>query len=250
MNALNPSLPLILFQLARKLTHILFALVLRTILLLILPFLTPGFASSTEEGFVQIFNGTDLAGWDGMPGAWSVRDGAIESLGAKLGKNWLIWRGAEVKEFELRLRFRFIRGNSGVQVRSHDLGNWQVHGYQVEIAAREKMGLWHESLWREKERTTLATAGQKVHIAPDGSRTVAVFADPAKLQAAVKINDWNKLIVIGEGNRLVQIINGVVLAELIDEDRTRSKRSGVIALQDHGNGCLVQYRDIRLKVTH
>ena len=46
----------------------------------------------------------------------------------------------------LRLDFQYEAGNSGVQVRSDDLGDHQVYGYQVEIAAQNKMGLWHHSL--------------------------------------------------------------------------------------------------------
>ena len=30
-----------------------------------------------EDGFVPMFNGKDLTGWEGVPGAWEVRDGAI-----------------------------------------------------------------------------------------------------------------------------------------------------------------------------
>jgi hypothetical protein len=202
-------------------------------------------AAESEVGFVSIFNGKDLTGWDGMPGFWRVQDGAIHSGGTT--KNWLIWRGGEVRDFELRLRFRYSKGNSGVQVRSQDKGNWQVHGYQVEVAAKSAMGLWHESLWTEQERRFLATAGQKVWIAADGSRKVEQVADPAKVQAAFKENDWNDLTVIGIGSRLVQIINGVTFSELTDQDRTRSLRSGVVAFQDHGGGCVVEFKDIRLK---
>jgi hypothetical protein len=180
-----------------------------------------------------------------MPNSWHVKDGAICSGGTT--KNWLIWRGGEVTDFELRLRFRYTKGNSGVQVRSENQGNWQVHGYQVEVAARSAMGLWHESLWTEQERRFLATAGQKVWIAPDGTRKVEQFADPVKVQAAFRENDWNELTVIGDGLRLVQIINGVVFAELTDQDRTRSRRTGVIAFQDHGAGCIAEFKDIRLK---
>lgn len=202
-------------------------------------------AAETEKGFVALFNGKDFTGWDGMPGAWTIRDGAIRSGGTR--KNWLIWRGGEVRDFELRLRFRFTAGNSGVQVRSLDQGDWQVHGYQVEIAPKDQMGLWHESLWTEQHRRFLAVAGQKVHIAPDGTPTVEQFEEPAKVKAAFRENDWNDLVVIGKGIQLVQIINGTVFSILEDEDRTRSRRSGVIALQDHGNKCVAEFKDIRLK---
>ena len=49
------------------------------------------------------------------------------------------------------------------------------------------------------------------------------------------------------GARLVQKINGVVFAELIDEDAKHSSRSGLLALQDHGKGCVAAFRDIRIK---
>ena len=201
--------------------------------------------AEVEAGFVSLFNGRDLSGWDGMPATWTVKDGAICSGGTK--KNWLTWRGGEVTDFELRLRFRFTRGNSGVQVRSENKGDWQVHGYQVEIAPRAEMGLWHESLWKEQERRFLATAGQRVRIAPDGTKKVEQVGAPAGEQAAFKENDWNDLIVIGDGLRLVQIVNGVVFSELFDEHAVRSRRTGVIAFQDHGNHCVVEFKDIRLK---
>src|SRR5262245_42426863 len=34
-------------------------------------------APAAESGFTDLFNGKDLSGWEGMPGFWSVRDGAI-----------------------------------------------------------------------------------------------------------------------------------------------------------------------------
>lgn len=202
-------------------------------------------AAASEDGFVSLFNGKDLTGWDGMPGTWWVKDGAICSGGTT--KNWLIWRGGEVGDFELRLRFRYSKGNSGVQVRSEDRGNWQVHGYQVEVAARAAMGLWHESLWTEQERRFLATAGQRVRIAPDGKREVGSIGDPDAIQSAYKENDWNELAVIGSGSQLLLFINGVLFSELIDLDRARSRLSGVIALQDHGRNCEAEFKDIRLK---
>ena len=39
-------------------------------------------APADEEGFVAMFNGTDLTGWDSKPGGWWVEDGAITSESA------------------------------------------------------------------------------------------------------------------------------------------------------------------------
>jgi len=202
-------------------------------------------AADDESGFMRIFNGRDLEGWDGAPGVWSVEDGAIRSHGPD--KTWLVWRGGEVADFELRLSFRHVSGNSGVQVRSEDRGVWQVHGYQVEVAARDEMGLWHESLWTDQERRFLAIAGQRAHIAPDGTKTIESIGEAGAIQAAFKPEDWNEMTVLGRGKLLVQKINGVVFAELIDEHRAGSRSSGVIALQHTGNKCVAEFKDIRLK---
>jgi hypothetical protein len=36
-------------------------------------------AAALEAGFTSMFNGRDLAGWEGRPGWWSVEHGAIMS---------------------------------------------------------------------------------------------------------------------------------------------------------------------------
>jgi hypothetical protein len=205
-------------------------------------------AADEETGFTRLFNGKDLTGWEGDPKVWSVQDGAIRCESPEeQTRNWLVWRGGTPGDFELRLRFRFTRGNSGVQVRSKEIEKCMVRGYQVEVAAREKMGLWHHSISPSKHRSHLATAGQKVQIAEDGRKTVESIGAPERIQAAYRENDWNDLTVIADGPRLVQIINGTVFAELIDEEKEHSARSGVVAFQDHGRGTVVEFKDVRLK---
>ncbi|MFP4057061.1 MAG: family 16 glycoside hydrolase [Candidatus Brocadiia bacterium] len=198
-------------------------------------------------GFVPLFNGHDLGGWRARPGAWEARDGAIWCTGRSKQKNWLIWEDGEPADFELRLEFRFLEGNSGVQVRSKEIAPFMVRGYQVEVAERGAMGLWHHSLAPARHRSHLATAGQKVHIAPDGTKSVEQLAPPEKVQAAYREGEWNRLVVTAQGPRLVQEINGVVFAELVDEDAEHASRRGVVALQDHGRGTVVGFRNIRLR---
>ncbi len=55
------------------------------------------------------------------------------------------------------------------------------------------------------------------------------------------------MTVIARGPRLIQKINGVVLADLTDEQTVFSSRSGVIAFQDHGKGTVVEFKDIRIR---
>ena len=203
--------------------------------------------AATEPGFTSVFNGVDLAGWEGDEKAWNVRNGAIQSTGGKTKKNWLIWRGGELRDFELRLSFKFTKGNSGVQVRSKEIAKWQIRGYQVEIADATKMGLWHHSLAPEKYRSRLATAGQRVHIGIDGKKKTEQLTEPAKVQSVCRDNEWNELVIRAVGSRLVQKINGVVFAELVDEEAKYAAQSGLLALQDHGKGCIAEFKDIRIK---
>ncbi|MCP4848169.1 MAG: DUF1080 domain-containing protein, partial [Verrucomicrobiaceae bacterium] len=208
--------------------------------------------SQKDPGFQPIFNGKDLSGWEGDEKAWTVVDGAIQSIGDQTEKNWLIWRKDQPADFILRLEFRWDKGNSGVQVRSDDLGKWQVFGYQAEVASQDKMGLWHHSLLakdhpRRKERHLMATAGQVVTLAPDGSKTVKQDRDPKKVQSHFKEHEWNTMEIIAQGPKIVHKVNGVMFATVIDHDKEMSRKKGFIALQDHGKGCVAAFRNIRIK---
>ena len=184
--------------------------------------------------------------------AWKVVDGAISCTGLEKTRNWIIWRGGTPSDFVLRLDFNYEAGNSGVQVRSDDQGNHQVFGYQVEVAAQKVMGLWHHSLLARDDpareaRHLMATAGQEVTIATDGKKSVKQVAAKEEIVAHYRQKGWNRMEIIAEGNTLTQKINGVVFSKVADDDKRMSRRKGVIALQDHGKGCQVAFRNIRIK---
>ncbi|MFN5756965.1 MAG: DUF1080 domain-containing protein, partial [Planctomycetia bacterium] len=98
-----------------------------------------------EPNVMQVlFNGSDLAGWDGDSRLWSVRDGIIHGEttpeNVAKGNTFLIWQGGVVRDFELRLSFRCnATNNSGIQYRSKRItdttapNQWVVRGYQHEI---------------------------------------------------------------------------------------------------------------------
>lgn len=206
----------------------------------------------SEEDFISLFDGKTLAGWDWQPGSWEVRDGAIWCTGKAKEKNWLVWRKEQPANFILRLEFRWEKGNSGVQVRSDDLGDWQITGYQVEVAEGAVMGLWHHSLLakdhpKKEVRHLMATAGQSAVIKEDGTKSVEEKADPAELRARYREHDWNSLEIIAEGDTLIQMINGIEFSRVTDRDADMSRKRGFIALQDHGKGCSVAFRNLRLK---
>jgi len=75
----------------------------------------------SEKGFVSIFNGQDLLGWDGKTLKWCVEDGAIlaRSVPERPCKkhHYLTWTGGRAGDFALRLRAK-VTVNSGVMIRA------------------------------------------------------------------------------------------------------------------------------------
>ncbi len=205
-----------------------------------------------ESPFKRIFNGKDFTDWDAQPGSWEIRDGAIWCKGTAKSKNWIIWKGKAPENFVLRMKFMWESGNSGVQVRSEKLDDWQVRGYQVEVAQQDKMGLWHHSLLDKEDpvkkiRGHLSLAGERVIISKQGEKKVEQVEPAKEVQSVYKENEWNNLVVICRGPRVIQKINNVVFSDLTDHHEGYARTKGVIAMQDHGKGCVVAFKDIEIR---
>ena len=75
-----------------------------------------------HAGYVSLFDGKTLTGWDGRPGVWSVEDGAIIGVSTKeknAGNTFLVYHGVEARDFDLKLEIKVEwGGGSGVQYRS------------------------------------------------------------------------------------------------------------------------------------
>lgn len=208
-------------------------------------------AGEMEPGFVAMFNGKDLTEWDGKPGWWRVENGALtaESTPEKpcAKHNYLIWRGGQPGDFELRAEYRIIGpgANSGIQFRSRALPDWDTSGYQADIEVGDQ---WTGCLFEHK-RGGVSMRGQKTAIKPDGKKEITPLGDPKKLLEAVKPGDWNSYRILALGNEIVLEINGVVMCRALDQQAGTVARAGVIALQMHpGPPMKVQFRNLRIKV--
>jgi len=84
--------------------------------------------------------------------------------------------------------------------------------------------------------------------APAAPEWVAALGDRDALMKLIKLGEWNHLHIIAQGRQLTHIVNGQVMAILIDDDPAGLKTKGVIALQieQFGQG-KVSFRDIWLK---
>jgi Domain of Unknown Function (DUF1080) len=211
--------------------------------------LLPAFAG---DGFVSIFDGKDLRGWDGDPAYWRVEDGAIvgETKPGEIPKQntFLIWRGGEPADFELRAEYRITGGNSGIQYRSMELPDirWAMKGYQADIDAEQK---YTGQIYEERGRGFLALRGQSVAIETGAKPMVlGTLGSDAELKAAIHAPGWNDYDIIARGNVLVQILNGRVMGMLVDDDAASRKMSGLIGIQLHaGEPMKIEVRNIRLR---
>jgi hypothetical protein len=207
-------------------------------------------AADDEAGFKQIFNGKDLDGWDGDNKFWSVRDDAITGQttaeNPTQGNTFIIWRQGELDDFELRLTYRIVGGNSGIQYRSADMGNHVVGGYQGDFEAGDT---YSGILYEERGRGILAQRGQKTTIGSDHKpQATGSVGDSAELQKAIKKEDWNDYTIIAQGNHLQHFINGKQTVDITDNDGEKRKMNGILALQLHaGPPMTVQFKNIRLK---
>lgn len=214
--------------------------------LLIMPASLP----ADEDGFNSIFNGKDLTGWRCDPGYWSVKDGAITATTTEQNRltynTFCIWDEGTPANFQLRLKYRIVGGNSGVQYRSRvvDEEKFVVSGYQADIDSSPRYsGINYE----EKARGILAERGESVTLSGEKDKHVIRFADAADLQNHIKQEQWNEYLIVARDRHLQHFINGVLMSETIDNSE-KFTESGIIALQAHaGPPMQVQFKDIALK---
>ena len=215
--------------------------------------LSPG----DHAGFESIFDGASMKGWDGDPAFWKVEGGAL--VGQSTAENavkqntFLIWRGGEPANFELKVEYRLNSTNSGIQVRSvqlpagGDIGKWVMKGYQADIDfANQFTG----QIYEERGRGFLAMRGQATWV-PDGGkpRVIGNLQQSAdELKAIIRGSDWNQVHIIARGHTIIQVLNGAVTSMVVDDDAANRKDSGLIGFQMHvGPPMKVEFRNIWLK---
>jgi hypothetical protein len=230
---------------------------------------------SNHTGYKSLFDGKTLTGWDGQPGVWRVEEGVIvgETAAEKFDhyafpNTFLIYHGVEAKDFDLKLEIKVEKGGgSGIQYRSSvgmppgaptgTVGQgrdprWEMIGpqadfwYPVSEQAKDYSGQLYS---QNTTRGIIAWRGQVVESLPGNSpQLVGVIGDRAKLGAYVKDGEWNQYTIIARGGVIMHILNGQLMAVLVDDDPASSNNvSGLFGLQIEGVPCKVSFRNLWLK---
>ena len=191
-------------------------------------------AAAAEGGWISLFNGKDLTGWEQKNGkaTYEAKDGCIVGTSAPNSPNSFLCTTKDYGDFELEFEVKVDAAlNSGVQIRSQSIPSYQngrVHGYQVEIAVDGFSG----GIYDEARRGKFLNAEQPTE----------------KIKGLLKDNEWAKYRVICKGDHIQTWVNGVQVTDLRDD----MTKSGFIGLQVHGVGARTDplrawWRNIRLR---
>jgi hypothetical protein len=196
------------------------------------PRLTADDRKEDKEGWVQLFNGKDLEGWEVFPsgtGPWKVEDGILKSSGSK--NSHLFTKRDDYQNFHYRIEAKISdKGNSGQYFRAQFKGGYPP-GYEAQINSthvdRIKTGSLYpfKGLSNEDKKKILVT------------------------EMLVKPDEWFTQEVIATGNHIIIKVNGKTTVDFVDKNNTYMK--GRFALQQHdatkGVDTVVQFRKIEVK---
>ena len=207
-----------------------------------------------DGGWVDLFNGTDLEGWE-VKGAsesnFFVEDGIMVAE-TKMGiPNTFLATTKNFANFELEVDFKVNKGmNTGVQIRSgvyevptstpylngsleESTRDWKagtVNGYQIEIDPSDRA--WSGGFYEEGGRGWLVPLNEN-----------------EEARKAFRQENWNHFRIIADGNHFEIWINGVKALETTDDKYS----NGFIALQLHSIknedqlGLRVLWKNIRIR---
>jgi hypothetical protein len=190
-----------------------------------------------QDGWVNLFNGKDLSGWEQLNGEakYTVEDGMIVGTTVMNTPNSFIRTEKLYTDFVFEVELLVENNmNSGIQFRSNsfkDHNNGRVHGYQCEVDPSARA--WSAGIYDEARRGWL----YPVVMNPDA-------------HSALKLGEWNKYRIECIGNSLRTWINDIPVAHLIDD----MTNEGFIALQVHGigknkdkEGQQIKWKNVRIK---
>jgi hypothetical protein len=187
-----------------------------------------------EEGFVWLFDGKSLDGWEGNQDWFRIEEGSIVagSLAKEIPHNDFLGTTKQYGNFELKLEAR-LKGtgdNAGVQFRSSRVpDSTEVSGYQCDIGSAWGRPVWG-GLYDESRRNKMLAEG-----------------DPKVVMSALKAGEWNELMVRAVDRNIQIWLNGSLTIDYTEVDSGIAKR-GIIALQIHsGPPTEAWYRNIRIR---
>jgi hypothetical protein len=222
-----------------------------------------------HRGYVPLFDGVTLKGWDGNPKFWRAEGGAIVGESTPdnpSGNTYIAYRDVAAKDFTLKFEIKVEgSGGSGLQYRSKtglpwsrpipanvtaNVGpvnlNWMMTGPQADF--------WPSQIYtgqfysEDTPMGIMSFRGQVVEGSGMGAkRLMGTIGDRTELGKLVKANDWNQYTVIARGGTFIHIVNGQLMAVMVDDDpESSNNQSGIFGIEIEAT-TRVSVRNIWLK---
>ncbi|HMF97722.1 MAG TPA: DUF1080 domain-containing protein, partial [Vicinamibacterales bacterium] len=211
-----------------------------------LPFTEPDPPDFNDhDGYISLFDGVSLKGWDGNPAIWRVENGAIvgeSTVERPSGNSYLAFRDVDARDFTLKLEIKTEgSGGTGIQYRSKtglpwlatipsNVGAvnlaWMMTGPQADFWPMSPV--YTGQFYSENTpMRVLAWRGQVVEgFGAARKRLMGTIGDRHALGAVVRPTDWNEYTIIARGGTFIHIINGQLMAVMIDDDPESSNNHG------------------------
>lgn len=191
---------------------------------------------TNEEGFVPLFNGTDLSGWVNVncaPSTWRVADGTIVCSGSPVG---LLRTEKQYENFVLEAEFRHMRpgGNAGIFVWSDAI---PVTGQPFTRSVEVQVMDGQEGDWYTSDGDIFPIWGARM--TPENGRGGSrAFPTERRMNPSPHWNHYRITCVDGE---ISLAVNGSV----VTRGKNVSPRKGYVCLESEGSE--VHFRNIFIK---
>ena len=188
-----------------------------------------------EEGFVPLFNGKNLDGWQVVRGKpYVVEDGKLICPARGGGALYTV---RQYRDFILRFEFKLTPGaNNGVAIRAPIRGNPAYAGMEIQILDD------YSPRYR--------------NLRPAQYHGSIYDLVPAKRGALKRPGEWNQEEIAVRGSHVTVKLNGRVIVDAdlseIKDPKVLKRHPGLRRRKGHigflGHGTRVEFRNIRIKV--
>ena len=209
-------------------------------------------AADCEEGFVQMFNGRDLSGWEGATNTYAMTSGGMltclqrDGVGESGTRN--LWTVRDYTNFVIRFDVKLPpNANNGLGIRTPPNGWCSREGMELQL-----LDDWGDMYNGSNKLVDVHYTGSIYGVVPPAR----------KVNGESYLNrpgEWNSVEVTADGPRIVFVLNGATLVDAdvskYSTDGTRPadgiKRPGLHNASGRihwcGHGHDIYWRNVRIK---
>jgi hypothetical protein len=192
-----------------------------------------------KQGFVSLFDGTNLDQWTGNTAGYLVQDGAVVVV-PDAGSGGNLYTKDEFSDFIYRFEFQLTpAANNGIGIRAPLEGDAAYAGMEIQVLDSE------------------APVYKDLHVYQYHGSVYGVI--PAKRGYLLPTGEWNKEEIIAKGNKIKVTLNGTVILEGDIKEASKnftetadhrehpglSRKSGHLGFLGHGD--VVRFKNMRVK---